>query len=58
MSCFLAGLKHDMEMMVRLFNPKTLQEAYSLAKLQEAVKSDPTMHGQGKGFLLVQHHFR
>ena len=23
-SCFLAGLRHEMEMMVRMFNPKTL----------------------------------
>ena len=33
LSCFLVGLKHEMEMMVRIFNPKTLQKAYSLAKL-------------------------
>ena len=43
LSCFLAGLKHDMEIMVRMFNPKTLQEAYSLAKLQEALKNEPEM---------------
>ena len=40
LSCFLAGLKHDMEIMVRMFNPKTLQEA-SLAKLQKALKNEP-----------------
>ena len=38
LSYFLAGLKHDVEMMVRMFNPKFLQEAYSLTKLQEALK--------------------
>ena len=40
LSCFLAGLRHDIEMIVRMFNPRNLQEAYSLAKLQEAVKQD------------------
>ena len=34
-------------MMVRMFNPKILQEAYSLAKLQEALKNRPTMFVQG-----------
>ena len=33
LSCFLASLKHELEMMVRMFNPKTLQESYSLSKL-------------------------
>ena len=32
LSCFLMGLKHEIEMMVRMFNPKTLQDACSLAK--------------------------
>ena len=35
-SCFLAGLKHETQMPVRMFNTKTLYDAYSLAKLQEA----------------------
>ena len=48
-SCFLAGLRHEMEMMVRMFNPKTLQEAYSLAKLQEAVRQDLGGASQGGG---------
>ena len=48
--CFLAGLEHELKMMVTMFNPKTLKEAYSLAKLQDAVKSDLARHGQGKGF--------
>ena len=50
-SCFLAGLKHDIEMAVRMFNPRTLQAAYSLAKLQEALKNDPYTLGimAGKG---------
>ena len=45
LSCFLAGLKHELEMVVRMFNPKKLQEAYSLAKLQDALKNDPTKPG-------------
>ena len=45
MSCFLARLRHEIEMMVRMFNPKTLQDAYSLAKLQEAVRVGPAMQG-------------
>ena len=40
LSCFLVGLQHEMEIMVRMFNLKTLQKAYSLAKLQEALKND------------------
>ena len=41
LSCFLAGLKHEIEMMVRMFYPKTLQKAYSLSKLQESVRNGP-----------------
>ena len=44
-SCFLAGLRHEVEMMVRMFNPRTLQDAYSLAKLQEALRKDPMNQG-------------
>ena len=37
--------------MVRMFNPKTLQLAYSLAKLEDALKNDPvttrTISGKG-----------
>ena len=52
LSYFLVGLKHEIEMMVRMSNPKTLQEAYSLAELQESLKNGPSMQGQstGKGF--------
>ena len=32
-------------MVVRMFNPKKLQEAYSLAKLQDALKNEPTKPG-------------
>ena len=43
MSCFLARLNHEIELMVRMFNPKTLQEACCLAKLQEALKHYPNL---------------
>ena len=42
-NCFLVGLQHEMEKMVRMFSPKALQTAYSLAKLQEAFKSEPSI---------------
>lgn len=41
------GLKHEREVMVQMFKPKMLQEDYSLAKLQEAVKQDPAVSTQG-----------
>ncbi|KAG8380917.1 hypothetical protein BUALT_Bualt06G0066500 [Buddleja alternifolia] len=34
-SCFLAGLKNEIAVQVRMFKPKSLQDAVSLAKLQE-----------------------
>jgi hypothetical protein len=33
--CFLGGLKPEIRFLVRMFNPKTLVEAYSLAKIQK-----------------------
>jgi hypothetical protein len=35
LSCFLGGLRDDIRLPVRMFNPKTLNDAYSLAKIQE-----------------------
>lgn len=35
LSCFLRGLKDDICLLVRMFNPRTLVDAYSLAKIQE-----------------------
>ena len=49
LNCFLASMNHELKMMVRMFNPKTLQEAYSLAKLQEAIKQDSVGAIQGGG---------
>ncbi|KAG8374128.1 hypothetical protein BUALT_Bualt11G0098700 [Buddleja alternifolia] len=34
LSCFLGGLKREISVPVRMFRPKSLQEAISLAKLQ------------------------
>jgi len=35
-SCFLSGLKHDIQMMVRMFQPTTFLKAAQLAKLYES----------------------
>ena len=44
---FLASMNHELEMMVRMFNPKTLQKVYSLATLQEVIKQDSVGAIQG-----------
>ncbi|GJV63482.1 putative mitochondrial protein [Tanacetum coccineum] len=36
MSFFMARLQHEIELVVRMFKPKTLAELYSLCKLEEA----------------------
>jgi hypothetical protein len=35
LSCFLGGLKPEIRLPVRMFNPKSLLDAYSLARIQE-----------------------
>jgi hypothetical protein len=40
LSCFLGGLKNEIRLPVRMFNPKTLVEAYSLARIQEECLSN------------------
>jgi len=35
LSCFLGGLRDDIRVRVRMFNPKSLIDAYSLARLQD-----------------------
>jgi hypothetical protein len=35
LSCFLGGLKDEIRLPVRMFNPKSLVDAYSLARIQE-----------------------
>jgi len=36
LSCFLGGLKKDIQMMVRMFPPDSLQRAFALARMYEA----------------------
>ena len=43
-SCFLSGLKEDIQTGVRMFMPRTLQHAIGLAKLEE---SKITSNGKG-----------
>nr|GEX13669.1 hypothetical protein [Tanacetum cinerariifolium] len=38
-SCFVAGLQEDIGMMVKMFKPKSLYDAYQLARMQETVKT-------------------
>ena len=35
LSCFLSGLKDEVRLPVKMFNPKKLNEAFGLAKIQE-----------------------
>ena len=35
LSCFLSGLKDEVSLSVKMLNPKNLNEAFSLAKIQE-----------------------
>lgn len=51
-SCFLSGLKEEIQLAVRMFMPKTLSHTYCLAKLEElkiqaAKKNRPS---EGKSF--------
>ncbi|XP_068503692.1 uncharacterized protein [Phaseolus vulgaris] len=39
LSCFLGGLKQDIQMMVRMFQPTSLQHAFTLARTYEAASS-------------------
>ena len=52
LNCFLTRLEYELEKMVRMFNLKTLQAAYSLAKLQDFLKNDSAIIGimSGKRF--------
>lgn len=43
--CFIAGLKEEIRCNVSMFNPKTLHDAYCLAKLQEfTLKAQNTLN--------------
>lgn len=42
LSCFLEGLKQDVQMMVRMFQPNSIRKAFSLAKMYEsAITANP-----------------
>lgn len=42
LSCFLGGLKQDVQMMVRMFQPYSIRKAFSLAKMYEsAITANP-----------------
>ena len=40
MSCFLSGLKDEIRLPIRMLVPKTLNEAFGLAKIQEEYLSN------------------
>lgn len=42
LSCFLGGLKHEVQMLVRMFQPQSVRKAFSLAKMYEATYHDDT----------------
>nr|KYP65288.1 hypothetical protein KK1_011520 [Cajanus cajan] len=39
LSCFLGGLKKDVQMLVRMFQPTTVQKAFTLARMYEATNA-------------------
>jgi len=41
--CFLGGLKKEIQMMVRMFRPKSLQHAFTLARTYEGTNSSNSM---------------
>ncbi|GJR48181.1 gypsy/ty3 retroelement polyprotein [Tanacetum coccineum] len=38
-SCFVAGLQQEIGLMLKMFRPKSLYDAYQLARIQETVKA-------------------
>ena len=42
LSCFLGGLKTEVQMMVRMFQPQSVMKAYNLAKLYESTAMQGT----------------
>lgn len=48
MSCFISGLKDEIQIPIKMFQPRTLQRALSLAKLQEvAIEGHSKNHKGG-----------
>ena len=44
LSCFLGGMKQDMQMMVRMFQPTTIIKVFSLAKMYESASTQSSPH--------------
>ena len=51
LSCFLGGLKQDIQMMVRMFQPTSLQHAFTLARTYEAANSSKSTTKFHRGVL-------
>jgi len=49
--CFLGGLKKEIQMMVRMFRPKSLQHAFTLARTYEGANSSNSMAKFQRGVL-------
>ncbi|KAJ1425372.1 Tify domain [Sesbania bispinosa] len=43
LSCFLGGLKQDIQMLVRMFNPTSVQRAFQLARMYEAANAPTSL---------------
>lgn len=43
LSCFLGGLKHEVQMLVRMFQPQSVRKSFSLAKMYEVAYHDNTL---------------
>jgi len=56
LSCFLGGLQKEIQMMVRMFQPTSLQHAFTLAMTYEAANSSNLMAKFHRG-VLVHHLF-
>ena len=57
LSCFLSGLKDEIQLLVRMLNPSTMNEAFGLAKIQEEYvlsckKNSRLQQETGKGSIL------
>ena len=57
LSCFLSGLRDEIMLPIRMLNPKSLNKAFGLAKIQEEYnwsckKFSKTQGDQGKPFIL------
>jgi len=55
LTCFLGGLKKDIQMLVHLFEPTMVQKAFMLARMYEAASTstsaEPSLKFNNKGIL-------